>query len=91
LTCEFLTKPTPVQITKTTTNATIVIVGTTGDPATPYEWAQGLHKLLPNSALLTFVGDGHTGQGRGNACIDDAVNAYYLRGEIPAADLRCTS
>jgi pimeloyl-ACP methyl ester carboxylesterase len=91
LTCEFLTKPTPVQITKTTTNATIVIVGTTGDPATPYEWAQGLHKLLPNSALLTFVGDGHTGQGRGNACIDDAVNAYYLSGEIPAADLRCTS
>lgn len=91
LTCEYLDRPTPVEVKKTKTNATIIIIGTTGDPATPYEWAQGLHKLLPNSKLLTLVGDGHTGQGRGNACIDNAVNAYYLRGKIPTADLRCAS
>ena len=91
LTCEFLKKPAPVKVRKTITNAPILIIGTTGDPATPYEWAQGLHKLLPKSELLTLVGDGHTGQGRGNGCIDNAVNAYYLRGEIPTADLRCAS
>ena len=80
-----------MQVKKTTTNATILIIGTTGDPATPYEWAKGLHKLLPNSELLTLVGNGHTGQGRGSACIDNSVNAFYLRGKIPKADLRCTS
>jgi hypothetical protein len=38
---------------------------------------------------MTFVGDGHTGQGRGNACIDDALDAYYLKGLLPKADLTC--
>jgi pimeloyl-ACP methyl ester carboxylesterase len=91
LTCKYLPAPAPFQVTRTRTNAPIVIIGTTGDPATPYVWAKGLAKLLPNSRLLTFVGDGHTGQGRGNACIDDAVDAYFLTGALPAKDLRCTA
>jgi pimeloyl-ACP methyl ester carboxylesterase len=90
LTCKFLTAPPAVQVAKTNTNATIMIIGTTGDPATPYAWAKGLARLLPNSQLLTYVGDGHTAQGRGNACIDDAVDAFYLTGKLPAQDLRCT-
>ena len=91
LTCKYFPTPAPTQVKKTKTNATIVIIGTTGDPATPYAWAKGLARLLPNSRLLTFVGDGHTGQGRGNACIDDAVDAFYLHGTLPAKDLRCTA
>jgi pimeloyl-ACP methyl ester carboxylesterase len=91
LTCKYFTTPKPVEVKKTKTNAPIVIIGTTGDPATPYAWAKGLSKLLINSDLLTFVGDGHTGQGRGNACIDDAVDAYFLRGTLPAENLRCTA
>lgn len=90
LTCKYLTSPTPTIIERTNTNATIVIIGTTGDPATPYAWAKGLGRLLTNSQLLTYVGDGHTGQGRGNACIDDAVNNFYLTGTLPAKNLRCT-
>ena len=89
LTCKYFTTPTPVQVTKTKTNATIMIIGTTGDPATPYAWAKGLARLLPNSQLLTYVGDGHTAQGRGNACIDDAVDAFYITGTLPAKELRC--
>ena len=89
LTCKFFTTPTPVQVRKTKTNATIMIIGTTGDPATPYAWAKGLTRLLPNSQLLTYVGDGHTAQGRGNACIDDAVDAFYLTGKLPPKNLRC--
>ena len=89
LTCKFFTTPTPVQVRKTKTNATIMIIGTTGDPATPYAWAKGLARLLPNSQLLTYVGDGHTAQGRGNACIDDAVDAFYLTGKLPPKNLRC--
>jgi pimeloyl-ACP methyl ester carboxylesterase len=90
LTCKFFTTPPAVQVAKTKTNATILIIGTTGDPATPYAWAKGLARLLPNSQLLTYVGDGHTAQGRGNACIDEAVDAFYLKGTLPAKELRCT-
>jgi pimeloyl-ACP methyl ester carboxylesterase len=90
LTCKYFTTPKPVQVAKTKTNATIMIIGTTGDPATPYEWARGLTRLLTNSQLLTYVGDGHTAQGRGNGCIDGAVDAFYLTGKLPAPELRCT-
>jgi pimeloyl-ACP methyl ester carboxylesterase len=90
LTCKYLKTPPPVQVRKTKTNATIMIIGTTGDPATPYAWAKGLARLLPNSRLLTYVGDGHTAQGRGNACIDSAVDTFYLKGTLPAKELRCT-
>jgi hypothetical protein len=90
LLCKYFDAPTPVKVTTTKTNASIVIIGTTGDPATPYEWAKGLTQVLTNSRLLTFVGDGHTGHGRGNGCIDDAVDAFYLDGELPAQGLRCS-
>jgi hypothetical protein len=91
LTCKYFPLKAPMKITTTKTNAPIVIVGTTGDPATPYIWAQGLSQLLTDSRLLTFVGDGHTGQGRGNGCIDDAIDAFYLKGILPAVGLRCTA
>jgi pimeloyl-ACP methyl ester carboxylesterase len=90
LMCKFFTAPTPTKVVKTKTNATVIIIGTTGDPATPYAWAKGLAHLLPNSRLLTYVGDGHTGQGRGSGCIEDAVDDFYLTGKLPAKNLRCT-
>ncbi len=90
LLCKYFDAPKPVKVTATKTTTPIIIIGTTGDPATPYEWAVGLTKVLTNSRLLTFVGDGHTGHGRGNGCIDDAVDAFYLDGELPAQGLRCT-
>ena len=62
-----------IQITNS-----VVIIGTTRDPATPYEWAYSLSKIFPNSFLVTFDADGHTGQGRNNSCIDGAVNKYLL-------------
>ena len=38
----------------------IVVLGTTGDPATPYAWAQSLAGQLPGGVLLTLRGQGHT-------------------------------
>jgi pimeloyl-ACP methyl ester carboxylesterase len=90
LLCKYFDTPSPVVVGITETSAPVIIIGTTGDPATPYEWAKGLAQTLPNSRLLTYVGDGHTGQGRGNGCIDDAVDAYFLSGELPKQGLRCT-
>lgn len=67
----------------------IVVVGTTRDPATPYEWSVRLRDQLSNARLLTFDGDGHTAYARSNSCIDDAINDYYTKGKTPQDDTTC--
>ena len=64
--------------------------GTTGDPATPYAWAQNLAGQLASGRLITYVGDGHTVYGGGRSpCVDRAVDAYLIDLTPPAAGLRC--
>jgi pimeloyl-ACP methyl ester carboxylesterase len=67
-----------------------LMVGTTRDPATPYEWAQSVAQRFPSAILITADGDGHTGHGRGSACVDNAVDAYLLKGTLPGGALTCT-
>ncbi|MGV8966044.1 MAG: alpha/beta hydrolase [Cellulomonas sp.] len=67
----------------------IVVIGTTNDPATPYQWAENLATELSSGVLLTYEGEGHTAYGRSNACILDAVDAYLLKGTVPAEGTRC--
>ncbi|MCR2762606.1 alpha/beta hydrolase [Microbacterium sp. zg.B48] len=67
----------------------IVVVGTTNDPATPYEWSVSLADQLASGVLITRVGEGHTGYNKGNACVDAAVEAYLLGGTVPQDGLRC--
>lgn len=69
--------------------APIVVVGTTNDPATPYEWSVSLAEQLSSGVLVTRVGEGHSGYNKGNACVDDAVGGYLLTGEVPEDGLRC--
>ncbi|GAB2902647.1 alpha/beta hydrolase [Neomicrococcus lactis] len=69
--------------------ASIVIIGTTGDPATPYEWAQALRKQLKTSTLVTYEGQGHTAYGRSNSCISEAVDKYFVEGTVPQDGLKC--
>ena len=71
------------------TSAPILIVGTTGDPATPYESAKGLAKQLSSSVLVTRVGDGHTAYASGDDCVDDVVDRYLLSGKPPAKGTVC--
>jgi pimeloyl-ACP methyl ester carboxylesterase len=70
-------------------SAPILVVGTTRDPATPYESAQALAQQLDAGHLLTRDGDGHTAYRLGSACIDQAVDDYLLDGTLPAAGARC--
>lgn len=56
----------------------ILVVGTTRDPATPYEWAKSLAGELDSGMLLTYVGDGHTAYRRGSTCVDSVVDGYLL-------------
>jgi pimeloyl-ACP methyl ester carboxylesterase len=71
--------------------APILVVGTTRDPATPYEEARALAEQLTSGVLLTYDGDGHTAyRGGANPCIDDAVDAYLLEGRLPAKGTWCS-
>ncbi|MER6298583.1 alpha/beta hydrolase [Kitasatospora sp. NPDC001539] len=69
--------------------APIVVIGTTRDPATPYDWARSLAGQLESGRLLTYDGDGHTAYGRHNACVDGAVDHFLLTGEPPEQGKRC--
>jgi pimeloyl-ACP methyl ester carboxylesterase len=71
--------------------APILVVGTTGDPATPYEWAVSLAGQLSSGVLVTRVGEGHTGYRQGSSCVDDIVDAYLLDGVVPDSDVTCES
>lgn len=66
----------------------IVVIGTTRDPATPYEWAESLADQLTNGVMLSFDGDGHTAYGSVD-CIDTPVDAYLLQGTVPEDGLSC--
>ena len=69
--------------------APIVVVGTTGDPATPYEWAQSLADQLSSGTLVTYEGEGHGGYGSSD-CVDEAVGAFFLEGTVPEDGLTCS-
>lgn len=67
----------------------IVVIGTTRDPATPFEWSERLAGQLENGVLVSFDGDGHTAYTRSNSCVDDAVDAFFIDGAVPEDGLRC--
>lgn len=69
--------------------APIVVVGTTRDPATPLRWARSLADQLASGVLVTRDGDGHTAYDSGNACVDEALEAYLISGTVPADGLTC--
>ncbi len=90
--CQFLPQPSTQRAPNTLTQiktAPIIVIGTIRDPATPYSWSVGLAKIFTGSRLISLDGDGHTGHGRGSACVDDAVDAYLLTGTLPTSDLSC--
>ena len=74
-------------------SAPILVVGTTGDPATPYAMAQHVAKLLQNGHLVTYHGDGHTaynkGTSKGQLCVNNAVDNFFVNGTVPATDPEC--
>jgi pimeloyl-ACP methyl ester carboxylesterase len=69
---------------------TILVIGTTGDPATPYEQSVALaHEVLEKGFLITFKGEGHTAYGRSNECVSLAVDDFFITGKIPAKEPIC--
>jgi pimeloyl-ACP methyl ester carboxylesterase len=92
LRCEswpFEVKQSPVSYSATGA-PTILVVGTTGDPATPYAQAQALAgKILDKAFLLTYNGEGHTVYGQQVACVDNVVDKFFMTAELPDKDPDC--
>lgn len=66
----------------------VLVVSSTGDPATPYQAGVDLAEQL-GGALLTFKGTQHTVVFQGEQCVDDYVAAYLLDLELPAPGATC--
>ena len=71
----------------------ILVVGNTGDPATPYEGARKMADELGKGVgvELTWKGEGHGAYGNGSDCVDSTVNAYLLNGKVPKDGKVCAS
>ncbi len=67
----------------------ILVVGVTGDPSTPVEWARNVAASLENGHLLTWDGEGHIASGRGGPCIDDAIRKFFEDGTLPPEGKVC--
>ncbi len=69
----------------------ILVVGTTGDPATPLQWAEALSKELSSGVLLVAEGTQHTAFVTAfNRCVDDAVVKYLVDLTPPVSGTRCS-
>jgi len=68
----------------------MLLIGTTGDPATPRTWTRAMAERLGEGVAveLTNEGEGHGAYGH-SACVNDTVNAYFLDGRIPAVGTNC--
>jgi pimeloyl-ACP methyl ester carboxylesterase len=66
----------------------ILVLGNTGDVATPYESAVRVADAIGTSALLTYEGSGHTSMGR-SACVDEHVRRYLTDLVTPPEGARC--
>ncbi|MFF3953417.1 alpha/beta hydrolase [Streptomyces sp. NPDC001890] len=69
----------------------VLVVGTTGDPATPYEGARKMADELGKGVgiLLTNKGEGHGAYGQ-NSCVTSTVDAYFLDGMVPDDGKTCS-
>ena len=66
----------------------ILVVGTTGDPATPYENTAALAGMLGTGHVLTWQGEGHTAY-PSTTCIVNAVDGYLINLSVPPAGDTC--
>lgn len=80
--------PPPPRVTAAGVQTPIVVVGTTGDPATPYAWAKQMNRQLRSSVLITYSGEGHLAYGK-SRCVQALVRGYLVEGRVPPANSRC--
>lgn len=78
----------PYPTGKATGSPPILVVGTTGDPATPYAQTAKLAAMLGTGRVLTWQGEGHTAYPQ-TRCIVSAVDGYLLDLTVPKPGATC--
>jgi hypothetical protein len=68
----------------------IMVVGTTGDPATPQAWARSLAGQFEHGVLVLRQGAEHVAYYY-SACVRRLVDAYLVDGRPPASGTTCAS
>jgi pimeloyl-ACP methyl ester carboxylesterase len=79
----------PIRIGPAAGAAPILVIGTTGDPATPYEWAVELADALESAVLFTVEAEGHTAF-LDVECVNPVVVAYLVDLEVPDEGASCS-
>ena len=68
----------------------ILVIGTTADPATPYQWAVNVAHELQHGVLLTRDGVDHVAYFY-SPCVRDDVQTYFVNGTAPPSGTTCSS
>ena len=91
LTCAFWPAPVKSVVGPVTAPGVppILVVGTTGDAATPYQQAVDVASTLQNGRLLTFDGTEHVAFGK-STCAQNAETAYLVDLTLPPEGTICT-
>jgi pimeloyl-ACP methyl ester carboxylesterase len=66
----------------------IVVVGNTGDPATPFEGSRRMADTLERGVFVAVEADQHTAYGL-NRCIDGTIDRYLVDLAVPEPGLTC--
>ncbi|GGW30351.1 alpha/beta fold hydrolase [Streptomyces griseoloalbus] len=67
----------------------MLLVGTRGDPATPYRWTvETAERLGPSAVVLDNRGEGHTGYGA-SECVHRTIDDFLLYGSLPRSGSSC--
>lgn len=70
-------------------SARMLLVGTRGDPATPYRWTvETAGRLGPSAVVLDNRGEGHTGYAS-SECVHRKVDDFLLYGSLPPDGSSC--
>ena len=68
----------------------MLVVGTTGDAATPYQQAVDVAHTLTHGRLITYQGNQHAAYGA-SACVADAEAAYFVDLQLPPEGTTCNN
>ncbi len=67
----------------------LLVIGGTGDNATPYQQAVDMAGQLESAVLVTREGEGHGSYANGSACIDRIVVDFLVDATLPRDGTRC--
>jgi hypothetical protein len=66
----------------------VLVIGGTGDAATPLEQAERVAATLAEGVLVVRDGEGHASYGS-SGCVRDLVAAFLIDGTVPDDGARC--